>query len=358
MTRGSGGRNRPGERPLPRLAKEAHLLGRPLRATENATDERVDREGEHEVEQHARQERTDESGARVDGVAEHDVQRQGGDGVQDRHHGDREQRRVRAVATRRLAVAADPVTGHGEQQRRLTEPREVRSVQEEPGREPRGGAPDRTAQERDRDERDEQEVGRAACDLDRADDRRLQHDGDEDEHRGLEDVGAHRTSTVTVRRFERSTYETIWICLNGSVSLCDTLVTVPIGIPRGNSDGSRGTLDPAVAIRSARATSLSFVTFAKASEPPSPDCTSPIALVRIEYAATALDSSVSSVTTAVSGDSSVISPTSAPADSTGAWSRMPSLEPAAIRSCLPNCDCSPSTRVCTERYASSPGRSL
>ena len=88
------------------------------------------------------------------------------------------------------------------------------------------------------------EVGRSAGDVDRADDRRLQHDGDEDEHRGLEDVDAHRTSTVTVRRFERSTYEASWICLNGSVSLCDTLVTVPIGIPRGKSDGSRGTLEP------------------------------------------------------------------------------------------------------------------
>ncbi len=150
---------------------------------------------------------------------------------------------------------------------------------------------------------------------------------------------------------------TTWICLNGSVSVCETLVTIPIGTPRGKSEGSRGTLEPAVATRSPRATSLSFETFAKASEPPSPDCTSPSAPVRIVYAATALDSSVRSVTTAVSGESSVIAPTSAPADRTGAFNRMPSLDPAAISSRLPNGDCSPSTRVFTERKSSSPGRS-
>ena len=81
------------------------------------------------------------------------------------------------------------------------------------------------------------------------------------------------------------------------------------------------------------------MTFAKESDPPSPDWISPSAPVRIEYAATALDSSVSSVTTAVSGDSSVISPTSAPAASTGAFSRMPSFDPAVISSRLPNGDC-------------------
>ena len=57
-TRGSGGRNA-GE-PLPRLAKEPHLLRGPLGAAEHAPHERVDREREDQVQQHAGDERADE----------------------------------------------------------------------------------------------------------------------------------------------------------------------------------------------------------------------------------------------------------------------------------------------------------
>ena len=51
-------------------------------------------------------------------------------------HGDdghREQRRVRAVAPGRLAVAADPEAGEGEQERREPERAELRDVEHEPG---------------------------------------------------------------------------------------------------------------------------------------------------------------------------------------------------------------------------------
>ena len=78
-----------------------------------------------------------------------------------------EERRVGAVAAGRLAVAADPVAGDREQQRGDAERPEVRRVDEQPGPEAGDGAEDRAAQQRDAEQRDEQEVRRAAEDVDR-----------------------------------------------------------------------------------------------------------------------------------------------------------------------------------------------
>jgi hypothetical protein len=115
---------------------------------------------------------------------------------------------VRAVATSGLSVAADPVAGEREQQRGLAEPAEIRNVEQEAGGEPDRRTPDRATQERHGDERHEQEVRRPTEDVDRADDRRLEHHRGEHQCGRLEDVEAHRTSTVTERRFERLTLDT------------------------------------------------------------------------------------------------------------------------------------------------------
>src|SRR5215210_3111797 len=130
-TLGSGGRKRD-ER---RSAKEPDLRPWPLGAAEEPADECVDRDREQQVEQDRRHERRAQHGRRVDGIAEHDAQRERPERVDDRHHGDREQRRVRAVAPRRLAVAADPVPRDREQERRLAEAREVRGVEQQPDEE-------------------------------------------------------------------------------------------------------------------------------------------------------------------------------------------------------------------------------
>ena len=52
------------------------LLRGPLRAAEHASDERVHGERKDQVQEHAWDERADEDRARVDRVAEHDVQRE------------------------------------------------------------------------------------------------------------------------------------------------------------------------------------------------------------------------------------------------------------------------------------------
>ena len=83
------------------------------------------------------------------------------DGVEHRHDGDGEQRRVGAIAPGRLAVASDPEAGEREQERREAERAEAGDVDQEAGPEAGDGAEDRALCERDGDEGDEHEVGRA-----------------------------------------------------------------------------------------------------------------------------------------------------------------------------------------------------
>jgi hypothetical protein len=47
-------------------------------------------------------------------LAEHEVQEQQAERIEHRHDGDGEERRVRAIASGRLAVASDPVAGERE----------------------------------------------------------------------------------------------------------------------------------------------------------------------------------------------------------------------------------------------------
>src|SRR6478752_30685 len=139
-TRGSGGRKRsePERRPrVPVLAKEAHLrrcLDR-ARHRQQPPRERVHRERQEQVQAHLRRQRLEQHGLRRDGVAEQVVQDQRAELDEDRRDGDRDIRRVPAVAAGRLPVAADPVAGDGEQQRGDAERGEVGRVDDQPGEE-------------------------------------------------------------------------------------------------------------------------------------------------------------------------------------------------------------------------------
>ena len=101
---------------------------------------------------------------------------------------DRRERRVPAVASGRLAVAADPVAGDREHERREPEGAERRCVDEQAGEEAADRAEDRAAQQRDGDERDEQDVRHAAEHVHLREDRDLEDRRDEEQHRGLEAV--------------------------------------------------------------------------------------------------------------------------------------------------------------------------
>src|SRR5215210_457113 len=116
-TRGSGGRNRcEGERRSGNeLAIEAHLrdaVGR-RDAPEHGPAEREDRRRDEQVQRDAGQERLEERAPRRHLLAEQEVEPEPGIRDEDRDDHDGEQRRVRAVAARRLAVAPGPVAGEG-----------------------------------------------------------------------------------------------------------------------------------------------------------------------------------------------------------------------------------------------------
>src|SRR5262249_11572638 len=152
-------------------------------------------------------------------------------------------------------------------------------------------------------ERHKQEVGMTAEDRDLRHDRQLDHDGEEEQRDRLRNVGSHHgacgffffvISAVTASSEEKSTKGWIWICLNGAVSLWPTLITSPIGMFAGKSDGYCFERVPAVTITSPSLTSLSFVMRSTINDPsPSPWRTMPpVAPVFWSRACTALLSSV------------------------------------------------------------------
>ena len=163
------------------------------------------------------------------------------DRVEDRDDGDGEQRRVRAVASGRLAVAADPEAGEGQEERGEAERAELGDVEHEAGPEARDRAEDRALRERDGDEHHEHEVGRAAEDPDRGDDRHLEDAATKKSAAAFAMCGHHGicgsrlvlTSTITPSSDLKSTDGMIWTFWNGSMSVWPTFVTSPIGIPRG-----------------------------------------------------------------------------------------------------------------------------
>ena len=64
-------------------------------------------------------------------LAEQEVHDERPDGVEHRHDGDGQERCVRAVASRRLAVAPDPEAGEREQERREAERAEACDVEQQ-----------------------------------------------------------------------------------------------------------------------------------------------------------------------------------------------------------------------------------
>src|SRR5262249_21104128 len=179
-------------------------------------------------------------------LAEHEPENERGDLVQERDHPNREQRCVRPVAPRGLAVAPSPITGEGQQQRGKAERSEDASVCEQPRTESGHRAECRATQQSDTNDGDEQQIRTTGEDLDARNDRELNDDDEEQQSRCLGDVRPHHgafglffwvTRAVTASSEEKSTNGLISTCLYGAVSLWPTCVTTPIGIPRGNSDG-------------------------------------------------------------------------------------------------------------------------
>src|SRR5439155_1245543 len=145
----------------------------------------------------------------------------------------------RPVPSCRLAVAADPEAGEREQERGEAERPEPGDIEQQSRPEAREGPEDRSLREGDCDDRDENEIRRAAEDPDRLDDRDLHHDGEEEEpgrFRRGQDHGTARlvgTSTRTTSRDVKSTSGSTCTSWNGSMSVCPTFVTRPIGMSRG-----------------------------------------------------------------------------------------------------------------------------
>src|SRR5438874_7953606 len=128
-TRGSGGRKRGSRARWPVLAKEVHLRDRlapALGRAERTAHERVDRPGQDQIERDALEERVEQDDAGRCRLAEHEVEREGAERVEEGDDAHGEERSMRAVAARRLPVAADPVPGEREQQRADPERAEVR----------------------------------------------------------------------------------------------------------------------------------------------------------------------------------------------------------------------------------------
>src|SRR5215203_2825536 len=239
--RGSGGRKRPdGERRSGyELAKELDLADA---VAERRAVERAAAEGEHrprdgEVEHEGREQRLEEGAPGRELLAEEEVEAVAG--VGDRNRGDEhgQERRVRAVAAGRLAVAAGPVARQRVEERSHAERVERHYVDEEPCEEAGRRADNRPAQERDREEREQEHVGDAAGDVERREDRDLEQGGDEDDRRddgalgeahGSSGCGRRGTSTSTASRAGKSTSDSISTCCQRSVLSPPTKETRPI----------------------------------------------------------------------------------------------------------------------------------
>ena len=160
------------------------------------------------------------------------------DRVEHGDDGDRGERRVRAVAAGRLAVAPDPVAGERQHERRQPELAERRRVDEEAGEEAADRADDGAAQERDGDERHEHEIRHAAEHVHLREDRDLKDRRDEEQCRGLEAVDArHRffveTSAATASSESKLANGWTFTVRKVAMSLVPTLSTRPIGMPYG-----------------------------------------------------------------------------------------------------------------------------
>ena len=163
----------------------------------------------------------DEDAAGRDRVSEQEVQDEDADRVEHGDDGNRDERRVRAVAAGRLAVAPDPVAADREHERRQAERLEVGGVDEQAAEEAPRRAEDRAAQQCDGHDRHEEKVRHAAEDVDVREQRHL-HDGDEEEQSSrLDDVEwvhlrSSGTRIATESSDEKSANGFTWMCLNSS----------------------------------------------------------------------------------------------------------------------------------------------
>jgi hypothetical protein len=147
-------------------------------------------------------------------LAEHVAQHESGELVEHGDDRDRQHRRVRAITSRRLAVAARPVAGDGQEQGGEAERAEHAGVREQTDTEPGDRAEDCAAQQGDADEGDEDEVWVAAEDVDVRHHRQLNHDDEKQQPCGLRYVSRHQgafgvrlwvISAVTASSAEKST---------------------------------------------------------------------------------------------------------------------------------------------------------
>src|SRR5437763_12264279 len=97
-------------------AKKHYLRNPPTpRRTKNTPDNRVNRHRKQQVEEDAWQKRVEQHHLRRGVLSQHVAQNECPERVEDRDDEDREERRVAAVASRRLAVPADPIAREREQ---------------------------------------------------------------------------------------------------------------------------------------------------------------------------------------------------------------------------------------------------
>src|SRR5918996_4775872 len=233
VTRGSGGRNRPdGERRSPKLAKDAHLPGarNDVERRQHGAAQREDRRREDQVEAHAGDGGVEQRPPRRDLLADEEVEHEAEHEHERRHDDDRDDGRVGAVAPGGLSITAGPVAGQREQQRGQPQRVEREHIEQEPPAEAGHRAGDRPAQERDADQDEQQHVGRAAEQVERREERRLEEGRDEHEAGDRGGVAHRSTSTTTESSEEKSTCDSIWTCWYRSVFSVPTEVTRPIGI--------------------------------------------------------------------------------------------------------------------------------
>src|SRR5256885_17087398 len=109
----------------------------------------------------------------------------------------------------------------------------------------------------------------------------MDDDDEEQQPRGLRRIRRHQgtfgvrlcvISAVTASSDEKSTNGSIWICLYRAVSLWPTLVTTPIWIPCGKSDGYLLERVTAVTIKSSARTFCSLRSKSRIREPYSWHC--------------------------------------------------------------------------------------
>src|SRR6476620_10851232 len=143
------------------LSKQLHLLEPARWRTEEASAERIHRHGQDQVEDQLERKRVHERTRRRGRVAEHVVQDERPERVEDRHHRDGDERRVTPVAAGRFAVPADPVSRDGQQERGDPEGLQRRRVDYETGPETGRGTEDRPAEQRYGDQGHQHAVWRA-----------------------------------------------------------------------------------------------------------------------------------------------------------------------------------------------------